>query len=112
MTPFERILLGHGVLFCFFRLTLADQLTSCNTTTSGAAPPAGWREDQQRNAEGDQHWSQVAQCVWPRGFGIWSLLHCFADELQHRLASRLIRSQWCHRRLHGEFRAKKGGLDY
>src|SRR6266487_769466 len=33
--------------------------------TSGAAPPAGWREDQQRNAEGDQHWSQVAQCVWP-----------------------------------------------
>src|SRR6266571_703385 len=33
--------------------------------TSGAAPPAGWREDQQRSAAGDHHWSQVAQCAWP-----------------------------------------------
>src|SRR6266699_849065 len=34
--------------------------------TSGAAPPAGWREDQQRSAAGDHHWSPVARCVWPR----------------------------------------------
>src|SRR6266568_5023778 len=33
--------------------------------TSGGAPPAGWREDQHRSAEGVQSWSQVAQCAWP-----------------------------------------------
>src|SRR5713226_1391136 len=38
--------------------------------TSGGAPPAGWREDQHRSAEGVQSWSQVAQCAWPLARGL------------------------------------------